>query len=273
MEKQPLVACSRMYNVTPAIQVAWTEVFDWVAIESGIELNIIDHAAPNPLGELWERPDLGCVLMCGWPYAIADPKPKLIIAPVPSAECYEGKPIYFTDIVVRADRDFECLEDTFGGKIVWTADHSNSGYNSLRHHLLQFRDEHGSSLYSESIGPVISPFAALNSIIEGDADVGPVDSWFHDLLKKHRPEFAQKVKVIAVTEPSPIPPIIASPDVDDTICAKLTAAFAKAHDHPVLSDAFETLLMTKFEVVSEADYSITNEKAMEAKVAGYEKPG
>ena len=37
---------------------------------------------------------------------------------------------------MRKDAPYEGLADTFGGAGRWTVEHSHSGFNALRHHLL-----------------------------------------------------------------------------------------------------------------------------------------
>ena len=86
-----------------------------------LPLTVVDHAAPKPLGELWERGDLGCALMCGLVRTLSFPCAKPIAAPVVAAPRYKGLPIYFTDIVVRASSPFQTLEDTFGSRVGFTA--------------------------------------------------------------------------------------------------------------------------------------------------------
>ena len=65
-----LVANARMYAVTPAAEEAWHALFDWLARESGVALEAIDHAFPAPLSDLWTRPDLGCGFVCGLPFLL-----------------------------------------------------------------------------------------------------------------------------------------------------------------------------------------------------------
>ena len=60
---------------------------------------------------------------------------KIVAAPVPRAAPVQGRPLYATCLVVKAERDYASLEDTFGGRLGFTVDDSHSGYNALRHHL------------------------------------------------------------------------------------------------------------------------------------------
>ena len=147
-----LVANARMYAVTPAVKAAWQELFAWAAKESGLPLSYLDHAAPAPLETLWERGDLGAAFMCGFPFASAAVRPQALAAPIPSPPRYRGKPQYCTDFTVRADSAFTQLSDTFGGRIGWTVEHSQSGYQAVRHHLA-LRD----ARYAEWVGPLVTP--------------------------------------------------------------------------------------------------------------------
>ena len=119
---EPLVANARMYS-TGAAQAgnAWTSLLNWVVAHADAPLEVLDYPPPKPLDALWARADLGCTFMCGLPYA-RDPRPLTpIIAPVVRGARYQGRPIYFTDIVVRTDSPYRTLEDTFGRRVGYTS--------------------------------------------------------------------------------------------------------------------------------------------------------
>src|ERR1700756_4549396 len=103
-----------MYAVTDASRAGWEAIFAWLAERSGVALDVLAYPPPAPLSELWRRCDLGCVVMCGWPFSRAAPQPRLLAAPVPLPERYNDRAIYFSDLVVHRDSPFRTLEDTFG---------------------------------------------------------------------------------------------------------------------------------------------------------------
>src|ERR1041384_7937898 len=109
------VASARMYSWAPTLTAAWTRLLEWVSARAGNATQVLEIADPYPLEALWARDDLGCVFMCGYPWALRTERPHLLAAPVPSPPRYRGQPIYFTDFIVRADSTFTTLEDTFGG--------------------------------------------------------------------------------------------------------------------------------------------------------------
>jgi ABC-type phosphate/phosphonate transport system substrate-binding protein len=267
-----LVANARMYSVTPPVAAAWRELFLWAGQRAGVDLRWIDHAYPAPLGELWSWPDLGCAFMCGWPFAQSDPQPKLIAAPVPSPARYGGRPVYFTDFVVRATADFRTLDDTFGFRLGYTVEDSQSGYNAPRHHLLKFRDPIRPTLYKEVVGSLVTPRRVIEALLDNRIDVGPLDSYVHDLLKKHDPALARQLRTVATTDAAPIPPLVAAPGCDEEAVAKLRKALVEAGTRPELAKLRGVLLLKGFAAAAPRDYRITVERDQAALRAGYARP-
>jgi ABC-type phosphate/phosphonate transport system substrate-binding protein len=259
-----LVANARMYAVTPAVREAWRTLFDWVARTSSVPLEYVDHAAPALLETLWAREDLGATFMCGFPFASAARKPGLIAAPVPSPPRYGGLPRYCTDFIVRADRPFARLSDTFGGRIGWTVGHSQSGYNAVRYHLSRYRRDHSEPPFAEWVGPLITPRRVIEHVITGKIDVGPLDSYVHDLLKRNESETAVRLRTVESTAMTPIPPLVVSSTVADDIVERLRGALMSGAIQTELAATFDVLVMTRFAAVKPTDYAVLLSQAREA---------
>jgi ABC-type phosphate/phosphonate transport system substrate-binding protein len=258
-----------MYASSPSLGAAWGTLLAWVSAASRIDLEVIEHAYPAPLDDLWGREDMGCVFMCGYPWALRAERPRLLAAPVPSPARYGGRPVYFTDFVVRADSRFTTLEQTFGARLAYSIETSHSGYNAPRHHLLAYRTAARPTLYGQTVGPLVSPRRVLDAVVDGRADVGPVDSYLFDLWRRHLPELTAAVRVIATTEAAPIPPLVASPMIDEAMCKQLTAALLDAHRDPALAPTLEALLLTRFVEVTPARFEVFLERQRAAVSAGY----
>lgn len=269
----PLIACSRMYNATAGVKAAWDLLFAIVGGRSGLALDIVDHAPPALLDALWRRTDMGCVFMCGWPFAMAGHRPRIVCAPVPKPRRYGGRPAYVTDFVVRADSGFATLPGTFGSRLAWTADRSHSGYNAVRHHLLQYRTGGRPRLYRETVGPLFTPRAIIEAVLDGRADVGPVDGWYLDILRFDDPGAIAGLRVVATTEPAPIPPLVAHPDLPEADLVRLRQAFLGIGEDRSVSPLLETLLIRDFAVPEPGDYNVMLRWARTAMEAGYPEPG
>lgn len=266
------IACSRMYDVSPRARAAWAALFQWLAETTEIPLHDLEHSPPRPLEALWSRTDLGCVFMCGWPFSRSRAQPLPIAAPLPRGRRYAHRPLYFTDLVVRRDRHFQRLEDTFGGRVGWTAEGSHSGFNALRHHLLAYRVQFGEKLYAESIGPLLTPSRALQSVINGTVDIAPLDSYALDLITAHTPDAVHDIKIIATTVPAPIPLLVASPSLGKARAAMIGDALQHASQSDAMSPVLEQLCLSGFSSVSSSAYEQLNDRAQQALDAGYKLP-
>jgi len=249
------VANARMYSATPQARADWKELLAWVLRHAGLDWPVIDYDPPAPLNPFWARADLGLAMMCGLPFAQRDPRARLIAAPVPSPARYGGQPVYFTDIVVRADAPFARLEDTFGGTVGYTLADSMSGGVAFRSHLAPYHRERGGRLYARAVGQLIHARGVIEALDRGDVDVGPLDSYYHDLLRQGDPAFAARVRTIATTAPRPIPPLVATAALDDATVAALRAALKAAIAAPELAGLRERLLLADFAVPEASDYA------------------
>jgi ABC-type phosphate/phosphonate transport system substrate-binding protein len=269
MTSTRLVANARMYSVTPETARAWHRLFDWLARTSGVPLDIIEHAYPARLPDLWARPDLGAAFVCGWPYASRLRELQIVAAPIPRLERAGGRAVYWTDMVVKADRPFRTLEDTFGGRIAFTAKDSHSGFNAVRRLLMQHVSARPDALYSSAIGPLVTPRRSLESVLSGDADVAPVDAYAHALLRRHCPELTAGVRTIAMTDVAPIPLLVASAATDSAPIARLRATLVGVGRDATARGLLDDLVLEGFAEVEARDYDVTQSWAGDAERAGW----
>lgn len=250
----PLVANARMYSATPAVREAWKVLLHWVLARAGLAWDVIDYDAPAPLSALWARDDLGLAMMCGLPFAQRGVRPTLVAAPIPSPARYGGRPVYFTDMVVRADAAFQRLEDTFGGTVGYTLADSMSGGVAFRDHLAPYREREGTRLYRNAVGNLIHARGVIEALAAGRIDVGPLDSYYHDLLRHDAPALAAQVRVVASTGAMPIPPLVATAALAPDELLRLRQALAEVANAPELQAVRERLLLAGFASADPAAY-------------------
>ncbi len=265
-----MIANARMYAVAPEAEAAWQSLLARIAATAGVALDYTPYPAPQPLEDLWRRPDLGCVFMCGYPIALEIAPVIPIAAPVPDADWAQGRAVYRSDLIVRADSPFRTLADTFGGRIGWTVEHSHSGFNALRHHLLGIG--HGKPLYRAAVGHLVTARRILDAVLDGSIDVGPLDAYWHMLIAKYRPELTAGIRVVESTAVAPMPAFVAAPSLAARDVAALREAFAAAHAAPWFADLAAALRLHRFLPVTRDDYAPTMRWDTEAKAAGYELP-
>ena len=266
------IANARMYSVTPAVEAIWQDLLARVAQMADVPLTYLPYPVPQPLEKLWARPDLGCVFMCGYPIALklADVIP--IAAPIPSAAWANGKPLYRSDLIVRRDSPFETLEDTFGGTAGWTVEHSHSGFNAFRHHLLHYRSAAQPTLYREMRGNLVTARKILECVLDGSIDVGPLDAYWHSLIAKHLPDLTKDIRVVASTDLAPIPAFVASAAMPAAPINRLRNAFLNAAHQGWFAPMRQALLIDGFASVSSESFAKTLLWDAAAKAAGYNQP-
>ncbi|WP_349604679.1 PhnD/SsuA/transferrin family substrate-binding protein [Cupriavidus sp. DF5525] len=264
-----MIASARMYAVAAPVGHAWRALLAHVADRAGVALPYVEHAAPALVSALWARPDCGCVFMCGYPYASAPVAPQLLAAPVPALARYGGRPVYFTEFIVRADAPVQTLAQTFGGRLACMLPESNSGHNAPRHHLMQLAPAGTRALYRPAAEPTPTPREVIDAVIAGHAEVGVVDSYVLDLLRRFEPALAAQLKTLDVTPAAPIPPMVASAQVDPHECARVRAALLTLHEGAAGTALLAMLGLAHFAAVQPADYAGLPALAREADQAGF----
>jgi ABC-type phosphate/phosphonate transport system substrate-binding protein len=247
-----MIANARMYSVTPEVGAAWRRLLAAVLARAGQEggprVEIVDHAPPAPIAELWARPDKAAVFMCGLPQSLAVPRPVLVAAPVPSPAAYGGKPRYWSELVVHVDSGIETIEQTFGRRLALTTPESQSGYAAPLHDLMAYAGD--KPLYREVVAPVLTPMGALRAVIDRQVEVAPVDSYAFALMQRHAPELTRQVRVVMRTEPTAIPALVASGNASPAIAR----AFIDAVDDEQLRSLMEPVLLDRFVRPESAGY-------------------
>jgi len=266
------IANARMYAVTPEVEGAWRSLLEHVAQDAGITLRYVPYPAPQPLEDLWSRPDLGAVFMCGYPISLRLAPVIPLAAPIPRAAWAGGRAVYRSDLIVRADSSYTTLEDTFGARAGWTVTHSHSGFNAFRHHLLAYRTAERPTLYGELVGNLVTARKILDSVREGRIDVGPLDAYWHLLIARHAPQLTAGVRVLTSTALAPIPAFVARADAPTDMVMRLRAAFVDAARQPWFAMLADVLLLEGFAEVSAETYAPLLEWDRAAQAAGFSLP-
>ena len=117
----------------------------------------------------------------------------------------EGRPVYFSDVVVRHDSTIQSADD-LGGR-VWAYNDSSSLSGMFC--LLQFlrRQGHGPDFLGE-LRPSGSHLRSLELVLSGDADAAAIDSTVLGLQLRQKPELQAGLRVIASWGPFPAQPVI-----------------------------------------------------------------
>jgi ABC-type phosphate/phosphonate transport system substrate-binding protein len=264
-----LVANARMYSVGPATAAAWRTLVGWVADAAAVPMEIVEHT--GPIDALWRRADLGCALMCGYPFATWDrslgPRPLPLAAPAPRAS--GARPRYRSCIVVRADSAIESLDDLRGSRFAYTIGHSQSGCQAARRLFAERALRNGGRYFERVAGPLHTPRRIVEAVVDDEVDAGPLDSYWLDLLSRHEPQLAQKVRVIATTPWTPMPLLVCSATVAADLRARIVRALLAAATAGELEHARDTLALHGFAPADARTYAVLADDAAHIDALGY----
>lgn len=173
--------------------------------------------------------DIDLCWICGVPYVEKVDKGlpvSLSVAPVMQCERYGDEPVYFSDVIVRADSPHRSFSDLYGKRWAFNEPRSHSGFNVVCYRLATL----GHTLdYFETLVQAGTHQAALRMVISGDVAGAAIDSTVIEAEARNHPELLKKVRAIAVFGPSPAPPWVFSPKVSYATCTKVTRCLADMH--------------------------------------------
>lgn len=190
---------------------------------------------------------------------------ELLAAPVVSGRRYEGRPIYFSDIIVAADSPFESFADLRGASWAYNDRRSHSGYGVTLHHLLSLGETAG------YFGDVVRTGAhrrSMRMVAAGEVDASAIDSHMLAVELREYPTLAGRLRVIGSLGPSSIQPVVAARRLPGRLKADLREALLAMGDDPAARAILDFAFVDRFVPVVDTDYD-----DIRAMLTGFEQAG
>jgi ABC-type phosphate/phosphonate transport system substrate-binding protein len=153
--------------------------------------------------------DLGVI--CGLPYvwlaARRPPPVEPLAAPILHGARYAGRPIYYSDVIVRHDSPVTRLEDLEGRSWAYNEPASHSGHTVTLYSLVRIGARPG------FLGPVLQAGfhqRAIRLVHAGTVDAAAIDSQVLAIELRDHPRLADRLRVIGAFGPSTIQPVVAA---------------------------------------------------------------
>jgi phosphonate transport system substrate-binding protein len=227
----------------------------------------------GPLAERRRRLDTGdadLAFICGWPYALRhdrpEPQVELLCAPVMAGPRYGGRPVYFTDVIVRRDHPARSFTDLRGAVWAYNDTGSHSGYNVMRHHLLQLGETRG---YFGRVIDAGTHQGSIQMVLDGAIDASGIDSTVLETELARRPEIGAALRTLVTFGPSPIPPVVAARHVEPSLKARLRDLFLGMADDSAGRAVLAPDRVAAFVPMQDGDYDPIREMARRAEAAGF----
>lgn len=160
---------------------------------------------------------------------------ELLAAPVLTGTRYQEQPIYFSDVVVRADSRYTSFADLQGCCWAYNEGASHSGCNLVNYSLLE---RQLSPQYFARLLKSGSHLQSLRMVLDGEADATAIDSHVLDVALRQDKEAAAQVRTVAMLGPSAIPPVIVAKRLDPGLKRALQEVLVTLHQ-----DAFSAQVL------------------------------
>jgi phosphonate transport system substrate-binding protein len=174
-------------------------------LESRVELETVGYDSFRA-GEV----DVGFI--CGLPYVwLSEAEPELyepLAAPVLRGSRYGGRPVYFSDVIVRRGRPWRSLADLAGLSWGFNEPASHSGYGVVAFTLAERGLGWGHFGRTVQVG---CHARAIEMVADGRLDAAAIDSQVLAFEQRRRPALRHALRTIESLGPSSIQPVVASP--------------------------------------------------------------
>jgi phosphonate transport system substrate-binding protein len=188
--------------------------------------------------------------------------------PVIKGELYGGRPIYFSEIIVRADSPFRSFADLRGRSWAYNEPNSQSGYGIIRHHLLQLDETKG---FFGSIVEAGWHELSIHLVRSGQVNASAIDSHVLAVAMRDDPGLAADLRIIGTLGPSTIQPVAVARRVSAAMKSDLRHFLVELTSDSPAGEFLSRHFIDRFVAVHDTDYDDIRQMCSTAKSAGFER--
>jgi phosphonate transport system substrate-binding protein len=197
--------------------------------------------------------DLGVI--CGLPYvwlAARRPTPvEPLAAPVLAGDRYGGRPIYYSDVIVRDDSPITCLEELRGCTWAYNEPASHSGHTVTLYSLVGMGARPG--FFSRVVEAGFHQ-RAMRLVHTGTVDAAAIDSQVMAVELRDHPQLADRLRVVGTFGPSTIQPVVAASRLPDQLKDEVRQLLVELGDDPTARPLLAHGFVDRFRLVDDAAY-------------------
>ena len=197
--------------------------------------------------------DLGVI--CGLPYVwLADRRPapvEPLAAPVLAGTRYGGRPVYFSDVIVRHDSPILRLEELRGRSWAYNEPASHSGHTVTLYSLVAMGARPG------FLGPVVEAGfhqRAIRMVHSGSVDAAAIDSQVLAIELRDHPELGAGLRMIGSFGPSTIQPLVSATHLPGRLKDQVRDLLVGLGDDPTVRPVLDHGFIDRFVPIDDGAY-------------------
>jgi phosphonate transport system substrate-binding protein len=230
-------------------------VYETVTEEVGRRLNVATDLVVETSYESCERDVYEVCFVCSLPYITFERRgtaPAVpVAAPILRGRRYGGKPIYFSDVIVRNGAPFGSFRDLRGASWAYNEPLSWSGYGITRYHLLTLGELDG--FFGEVIEAGFHE-ESMRMVARGEVDASAIDSQVLAVALRDDPVLRETLRVVDALGPSTIQPVAVSRRVPEEMRVAIRDVLVTMADDPHVRERLAVGQVARFLPIGPEDY-------------------
>ena len=228
----------------------YEEFIDYFSKQINHPIRLVQRENYREINDLMKLGKVDIAFVCSGAYigGVSEGGMELLVAPE-----VLGKTVYHSYIIVAVSADAQVLQDLKDKSFAFTDPLSNSGYISPSYILKTQLGETPETFFKE-IKFTYSHDVSIKAVAQGKVYGAAVDSLVYDYFKRAEPELTAKTKVISISPPYGIPPVVVYPGLQPELKKKMQETFLNMHRDINGKLILDKLMIDKFVVVNDSLY-------------------
>ncbi len=229
---------------------SYGQLLEYLGKELNRPVEAVQRRTYSEVNDLLRSGEVDLAFVCTSAYILGNREfnMELLVAPQ-----VNGEKVYRAQLIVPADSPAQSISDLRGKLFAFTDPMSFTG-RMYPTYLLQQMGENPETFFDSTIF-TYSHDDAIYAVANGVADGASVDALVLDFALKRDPILSSQVRVLHVSEPFGIPPVVVGPNLRPQLQAQLQDILLNLHRNPEGRAALQALDYDRFTLIAEEDYS------------------
>jgi len=239
----------------------YEDMIQYISRKLGGSVKIVQRRSYKEINDLLKNNEIDFAFVCSGAYIEGNSEfgMKLLVAPV-----INNKTTYNSYIIVQNESNYTDLTDLREKKFAFSDPLSNSGlfYPVYRLHLINETPDSFFGKDEKDKNNWIFTYSHDNSIIavaENLAQGAAVDSLVYDYMKETQPDIISRTRIIDISPPFGMPPIVVSKDIDPFLEERLTDIFLDMSNNKEGKKLLENIKIERFTQLNDSAYDSIRE--------------
>lgn len=227
---------------------------EYIGEKVGKPVRLIHKADYAQVNDMLHEGKVDMAFVCSGPYVAAHDEfgLELLCAPV-----VNGKSSYNAYIIVPASSEATSFESLRGTTFAYTDPQSNTGH-TVPIYMLTQAGENAEEFFGRTFF-TYSHDNSIKAVAIGEADGASVDSLIYDFAASKDPAYTSKTRIMQMSAPWGIPPVVVRPGLDPQLVTRLRKAFLDADADSEGATLLAEMNIDEFVEIQDAAYDSIRE--------------